>query len=177
MIKPLKNERWYEIAAVNKSRARKAFKDMYRLWRCGNTFPPYKAVFFQLDSRIKVDCVPSELIDLLSFLVKSLQGGTSPTHHLNLLGRRKSRLRRGETGGDILLWKRRSERYLVRSGLTYTIVHPGTYERMSLQERRGVLERTESMGVYVLGLCGGVGVFLPRGGYDSSDCDRRLARS
>ncbi|PHJ25356.1 nad-dependent epimerase dehydratase [Cystoisospora suis] len=62
---------------------------------------------------------------VMHIVLCSMMGGTSPTHHLNLLGRRKSRLRRGETGGDILLWKRRSERYLVRSGLTYTIVHPG----------------------------------------------------
>jgi uncharacterized protein YbjT (DUF2867 family) len=27
--------------------------------------------------------------------------------------------------GNILLWKRKAEEYLINSGLTYTIVHPG----------------------------------------------------
>ena len=29
------------------------------------------------------------------------------------------------TGGNILLWKRKAEDYLIKSGLTYTVVHPG----------------------------------------------------
>ena len=29
------------------------------------------------------------------------------------------------SGGDILLWKRKAERYLIASGLDYTIIHPG----------------------------------------------------
>ena len=29
------------------------------------------------------------------------------------------------SGGDILLWKRKAERYLISSGLEYTIIHPG----------------------------------------------------
>lgn len=28
-------------------------------------------------------------------------------------------------GGDLLLWKRKAERYLVSSGLPFTIIHPG----------------------------------------------------
>jgi len=28
-------------------------------------------------------------------------------------------------GGNILLWKRKAEKYLIDSGLTYTIIHPG----------------------------------------------------
>lgn len=41
-------------------------------------------------------------------------GGTKPDHFLNKMG-----------GGNILLWKRKAERYLVNSGLNYTIIHPG----------------------------------------------------
>ena len=42
----------------------------------------------------------------------------------NALGRRTET--DGTTsGGDILLWKRKAEQYLVDSGLTYTILHPG----------------------------------------------------
>jgi uncharacterized protein YbjT (DUF2867 family) len=41
-------------------------------------------------------------------------GGTKPSHFLNTMG-----------GGDILLWKRKAELYLIKSGLPYTIIHPG----------------------------------------------------
>jgi uncharacterized protein YbjT (DUF2867 family) len=41
-------------------------------------------------------------------------GGTDRSNFLNTIG-----------GGDILVWKRRAEKYLVDSGLEYTIVHPG----------------------------------------------------
>ena len=44
-------------------------------------------------------------------------GGTQPDNMLNKLV--------GEDGGNILLWKRRAEQYLVASGLDYTIIHPG----------------------------------------------------
>jgi uncharacterized protein YbjT (DUF2867 family) len=42
------------------------------------------------------------------------QGGTQPGNFLNTMG-----------NGNILLWKRKAEEYLISSGLTYTIVHPG----------------------------------------------------
>lgn len=46
-------------------------------------------------------------------LVSSM-GGTQPDHPLNRLG-----------NGNVLVWKRKAEQYLLDSGLTYTIVHPG----------------------------------------------------
>lgn len=57
-------------------------------------------------------------------LICSSMGGTNPDHPLNNLGREL--LDDGKTrGGDILKWKRKAEKYLIDSGLTYTIVHPG----------------------------------------------------
>jgi len=54
----------------------------------------------------------------------SSMGGTNPNHPLNNLG--KVTLEDGTThGGDILKWKRKAEKYLIDSGLPYTIVHPG----------------------------------------------------
>ena len=51
-------------------------------------------------------------------------GGTDPSNMLNGLGRKT--LADGSTeGGNILLWKRKAEKYLIDSGLPYTIVHPG----------------------------------------------------
>jgi len=41
-------------------------------------------------------------------------GGTKPDHFLNMMG-----------NGNILLWKRKAEMYLVKSSLKYTIIHPG----------------------------------------------------
>lgn len=47
-------------------------------------------------------------------------GGTNPDNMLNGIGKAAD-----GTGGNILLWKRKAEDYLIKSGLTYTIVHPG----------------------------------------------------
>jgi uncharacterized protein YbjT (DUF2867 family) len=47
-------------------------------------------------------------------VIISSMGGTDPENALNKLG-----------DGNILQWKRRAEQYLLASGLTYTIIHPG----------------------------------------------------
>ena len=54
------------------------------------------------------------------FVFVSSMGGTDPGNFLNTIGKRAD-----GAGGDILLWKRKAERYLIDSGLDYTIVHPG----------------------------------------------------
>lgn len=53
-------------------------------------------------------------------VICSSMGGTDASNRLNVLDR-------GEDGkgGNILLWKRKAEKYLIDSGITYTIVHPG----------------------------------------------------
>ena len=51
-------------------------------------------------------------------------GGTDPSNMLNALGR-TSNPDGTTSGGNILLWKRKAEMYLIESGLPYTIVHPG----------------------------------------------------
>jgi len=53
-------------------------------------------------------------------VVISSMGGTQPENFLNTIGKKED-----GTGGDILLWKRKAEKYLIDSGLAYTIVHPG----------------------------------------------------
>ncbi|VEU40846.1 unnamed protein product [Pseudo-nitzschia multistriata] len=65
-------------------------------------------------------------------VVCSSMGGTDPDNMLNTLGRTKDPETGKETGGNILLWKRKSEKYLIEkagasvdSNLRYTIVHPG----------------------------------------------------
>mmetsp|Transcript_33370 Transcript_33370/g.64384 ORF Transcript_33370/g.64384 Transcript_33370/m.64384 type:complete len:141 (-) Transcript_33370:159-581(-) len=51
-------------------------------------------------------------------------GGTDPSNMLNSLGRTVNADGSAE-GGNILLWKRKAEKYLIDSGRPYTIVHPG----------------------------------------------------
>lgn len=48
-------------------------------------------------------------------------GGTNPDDFLNTIGKDKE----GNGNGDILIFKRKAEKYLVKSGLHYTIIHPG----------------------------------------------------
>jgi uncharacterized protein YbjT (DUF2867 family) len=54
-------------------------------------------------------------------VVVSSMGGTDKENFLNSVGKDKN----GEGNGDILLWKRKAEKYLVDSGLEYVIIHPG----------------------------------------------------
>ena len=54
------------------------------------------------------------------FVFVSSMGGTQDDNFLNTIGRQKD-----GTGGDILRWKRKAEKYLVKSGLPHTILHPG----------------------------------------------------
>jgi len=58
-------------------------------------------------------------------------GGTDPDNFLNTVGTNRNRSSsknnndKRDGHGDILLWKRRAEKYLVESGLDYTILHSG----------------------------------------------------
>lgn len=53
-------------------------------------------------------------------VICSSMGGTNPENPLNKLG-----IDENGNGGNILLWKRKAEKYLIDSGITYTIIHPG----------------------------------------------------
>ena len=54
-------------------------------------------------------------------VIVSSMGGTDENNFLNQIGKDKN----GDGHGDILIWKRKAERYLCTSGLQYTIIHPG----------------------------------------------------
>jgi uncharacterized protein YbjT (DUF2867 family) len=68
----------------------------------------------QIDAAQKCGCT--------HVVICSSMGGTDPDHMLNGLGREESD---PPSKGNILQWKRKAERYLIESGLTYTIIHPG----------------------------------------------------
>jgi len=57
-------------------------------------------------------------------IICSSMGGTDPSNMLNALGR-ETKPDGSTVGGNILLWKRKAEKYLIDSGLPYTVVHPG----------------------------------------------------
>ena len=55
------------------------------------------------------------------FVFLSSMGGTQPENFLNSIGKVEG----DDLSGNILLWKRKAEEYLINSGMSYTIVHPG----------------------------------------------------
>ncbi len=68
----------------------------------------------------QIDAMPADA----HVVICSSMGGTDPGNMLNALGRTVND--DGSTsGGNILLWKRKAEKYLIDSGRPYTIVHPG----------------------------------------------------
>lgn len=71
------------------------------------------------------------------FIFLSSMGGTQPENFLNTIGRKKD----DDKSGNILLWKRKAEKYLIESGLKYTIIHPG-----------GLTDRPEGQSEVILGV-------------------------
>lgn len=84
------------------------------------TFPngdPYEVDW--LGARNQIDAAKSA--GAKQFVFVSSMGGTQPENFLNTIGKRE----KDEKSGNILLWKRKAEEYLISSGLPYTIIHPG----------------------------------------------------
>ena len=55
------------------------------------------------------------------FVFLSSMGGTQADNFLNSIGKVEG----DDKSGNILLWKRKAEEYLIDSGMSYTIIHPG----------------------------------------------------
>lgn len=84
------------------------------------TFPngdPYDVDW--LGARNQIDAAKSAGVK--QFVFVSSMGGTQPENFLNTIGRRKN----DDKSGNILMWKRKAEQYLMSAGLPYTIIHPG----------------------------------------------------
>jgi nucleoside-diphosphate-sugar epimerase len=102
---------------LNLIRRKKAFdfRSLSFVWKKGQ-YPEkvdYKGQMAQIDLAKK--------LGMKHVVVVGSMGGTDPTNFLNSIGKKAD----GSGNGDILLWKRKAERYLVDSGLDYTIIHPG----------------------------------------------------
>lgn len=85
------------------------------------TFPPngdpYNVDW--LGGRNQVDAAKKARVQ--QFVFVSSMGGTDSENFLNTIGRVEGE----ERSGNILLWKRKAEEYLIASGIPYTIIHPG----------------------------------------------------
>lgn len=66
-----------------------------------------------LGQKVQIDA--AKAAGVKQVILISSMGGTQPEHFLNTMGDQ----------GNILQWKRRAEQYLIASGVTYTIIHPG----------------------------------------------------
>lgn len=65
-----------------------------------------------LGQKVQIDA--AKAAGIKKVVLVSSMGGTDPENMLNKLG-----------DGNILQWKRKAEQYLMASGITYTIIHPG----------------------------------------------------
>lgn len=72
-----------------------------------------------LGTKDQIDAAKAAGIDHVVLL--SSMGGTQPDNFLNTIGKVDT----DELSGNILVWKRKAEEYLMKSGLKYTIIHPG----------------------------------------------------
>lgn len=102
---------------INLIRRKKAvdFRSFKFVWK-GGQYPEkvdYDGQCAQIDLAKK--------LGMAQVVVVGSMGGTDPGNFLNSIGKNKD----GSGNGDILLWKRKAEKYLVDSGLDYTIIHPG----------------------------------------------------
>ena len=71
-----------------------------------------------MGSKLQIDAAVAA--GVRKFVLISSMGGTQPDNFLNSIGKQAD-----GSGGDILLWKRKAERYLMQTDLDYTIIHPG----------------------------------------------------
>ena len=80
-------------------------------------------------------------IGIKHVVVVGSMGGTEPDNFLNAVGKNAD----GSGNGDILLWKRRAEKYLVDSGLNYSIIHPGGLTDTPAGEEEYVLDVNDNL--------------------------------
>jgi len=100
-------------------------------WRGPDQYPEkvdYEGQLAQIDL--------SKKIGVKQVVLVSSMGGTDETNFLNTVGKDSN----GEGNGDILLWKRKAEKYLTESGLHYTIIHPGGLKDTPAGEKKLILD-------------------------------------
>lgn len=133
-------------SSVPKLRKRTVFKALLKvpvnvILRKQKVFP-YKDLQFYYDPNQypeKVDYLGSiaqidlaKKLNIPHVIFVSSMGITAPHDFLNSLGKDKE----GKGHGDVLIWKRKAEEYLVQSGLDYTIIHPGYLKDTTTRRRQ-----------------------------------------
>jgi uncharacterized protein YbjT (DUF2867 family) len=101
---------------INLIRGKKAFNFRELQFYYNQGQHPEKVDYYGQIAQIDL----AKKIGVKHVVLVSSMGGTNPNDFLNTLGRDKD-----GNGGDILKWKRKAEKYLIESGLQYTIIHPG----------------------------------------------------
>ncbi|KAL7562127.1 hypothetical protein ACA910_016689 [Epithemia clementina (nom. ined.)] len=136
VINKLSLARAFLKAPINMIRGKKAFdfRSLKFDWK-GGQYPEkvdYQGQKAQIDLAIK--------LGMKHVVIVGSMGGTDPSNFLNSIGKNKD----GTGNGDILLWKRKAEKYLVeqakKHSLDYTIIHPGGLKDDPPGEKKFVLD-------------------------------------
>jgi len=102
---------------INLARGRKPIDFRLLQFKFKNNQYPEKVDFIGQKAQIDL----AKKLGAKKVVIVSSMGSTDPEHFLNKVGKKHD----GSGNGDILLWKRKAEEYLINSGLSYTIIHPG----------------------------------------------------
>jgi nucleoside-diphosphate-sugar epimerase len=106
------------------------FRSLTFRWKGGDRGYPQKVDYDGQIAQIQL----AKALGIRHVVLVSSMGVTDPNNFLNSVGKNNNGKKKkasaggdGDAGhGDILIWKRRAEKYLVEeSGLDYTIIHPG----------------------------------------------------
>ena len=124
-------------APINLIRGKKMmdFRSLKFDWK-GGQYPElvdYQGQLAQIDLAKK--------LGIKHVVVVGSMGGTDPNNFLNFIGKNQD----GSGNGDILVWKRKAEKYLVESGLDYTIIHPGGLRDDPPGEKKFVIDINDKL--------------------------------
>jgi len=102
---------------INILSRKKAFQFREVQFRYGADLYPEKVDYLGQVAQIDL----AKRLGISHIVLVSSMGVTNPDDFLNSIGKDKD----GSGHGDVLIWKKKAEQYLMESGLDYTIIHPG----------------------------------------------------
>jgi len=102
---------------INILSRKKAFQFREVQFRYGEDQYPEKVDYLGQVAQIDL----AKRLGISHIVLVSSMGVTNPDDFLNSIGKDKD----GSGHGDVLIWKKKAEQYLMESGLDYTIIHPG----------------------------------------------------
>lgn len=104
-------------APINMIRGKKAvdFRQLRFVWK----YKQYPEIVDYYGHISQIDL--AKQLNMKEIILVGSMGGTDPSNFLNSVGKNPD----GTGNGDILLWKRKAEQYLIDSDIDYVIIHPG----------------------------------------------------